>query len=76
MGGRTNLSVVGMGGAVALVLLYLVQLGLSLVAEHEIQFPTGLESALATLITAALAYILPEDALTKIKTRTTEDPPQ
>jgi len=76
MNGRTNLSVVAMGGAVAFVLLYLVQLSASLLAEHDVQFPTGLESALATLITAVLAYVLPEDALTKIKARTTEDPPQ
>lgn len=76
MGSKTNLSVVAMGGAVAFVLLYLVQLAASLLAAHDVQFPTGLESALATLITALLAYVMPEDALTKIKNRTTEEPPQ
>lgn len=76
MGSKTNLSVVAMGGAVAFVLLYLVQLAASLLAAHDVQFPTGLESAMATLITAILAYVMPEDALTKIKSRTTEDPPQ
>ncbi len=76
MGNKTNLSVLALGGSVAFVLLYLIQLGMSLLADHDVQFPTGLESAMATLITAILAYVMPEDALTKIKSRTTEDPPQ
>lgn len=67
---QTTVTVVALGGATAFILLYSAQLIAGLAAGHDIQFPTGLESALGTVFTALFAWLMPADVLSKISRRT------
>lgn len=68
MSQRTSVNVVLMGGAAATLLIYLTEP--LLIALHGERPPPGIESAAAVLLTAVLAYLVPDEVERKIKRRT------
>ena len=68
MGGDTRVSIVALGGALATLIVVLG--GPSLEAWRGGPLPEGTEAAFAVVLSTALAWVLPADALARLSRRT------